>query len=278
MQHLTKFHIKEKSLVYFTLLYQVSVGISLALLISEHVLNLNPVNNVQEYGWGIVALICFAAIVSSFFHLLVPLHAWRSFSNIKSSWLSREICLVSLYFILVSVLAFAPVFNVNVAFILKMFVIILGLAGVYAMSRVYRIKQVGFWNSLNTALHFFFISSIVCCFMLLALNYFLGGLLDFNIWVALLFSFLILWNNYLQYKNLNRLISSGLKIGKSHLFLKNSLLATGVFNLILIVLFGITGELLWFVLAVFPFMGYLLLGRILFFNAQMPHVLYLNQY
>jgi len=99
--------LKEWPLVAFTLLGQMALGIFLCFHAPFLVHG-----RVPSYGWRagwliilavVVALMALAALVS-FFHLRHPIRARHVLSNLRSSWLSREI-LFELVFVALTVLA-----------------------------------------------------------------------------------------------------------------------------------------------------------------------------
>jgi anaerobic dimethyl sulfoxide reductase subunit C (anchor subunit) len=100
----------------------------------------------------------FVALVLSFLHLNNPINAIYAISNLKTSWLSREILFVSLFlFFLVLVNLILYFKNPNVTYY-KTFILILTIVGiimVYSMSRLYIIPTVPPWNSISTLVEFY---------------------------------------------------------------------------------------------------------------------------
>jgi anaerobic dimethyl sulfoxide reductase subunit C (anchor subunit) len=142
-------------LVVFTLLVQMSVGL---LIVSElAALAAGPAGR-RLFAWRE----CFAfgigvvGLAFSFGHLGTPFNSPFAILNVGSSWLSREILCTGFFLGCTFVLAVArhwPGFE-RFAAPLAVLACLLGLASIYAMSRVYAIVTVPAWNSPATGLGF----------------------------------------------------------------------------------------------------------------------------
>ncbi len=152
---------KERSLIIFTLLAQMAVGV----LLAEEVVYAGLARWVGtdladllagQILWWVVPLIGFS-ILASFFHLGRPTRAWRAFTNLRTSWLSREILFTILFAIMcglfVSLQFLRPGFPV-IHRIAAWIAILTGLVMIYCMARVYMLRTVPAWNNLYTPLSF----------------------------------------------------------------------------------------------------------------------------
>lgn len=99
-----------------------------------------------------------AASFLSFFHLRHPLRAFRVLTNIKTSWLSREILFELGFMAFLAVLAFLLWKGVGQEGLHKSLFAAAGLCGVLfvlSMSRVYMMKAVPVWDHAYTPASFF---------------------------------------------------------------------------------------------------------------------------
>lgn len=125
------------SLVIFTLLGQASAGMLILSIFSRR-----P-DTSRAKAWVACILLGIGAL-ASLEHLSDPTVSFYTITNLKTSWLSREILFVGLFgagllLWLITLNAWA-----------RRLAAILGLAFVYVMSRVYIIPTVPFWDSLLT--------------------------------------------------------------------------------------------------------------------------------
>jgi DMSO reductase anchor subunit len=83
------------SVVFLTTLIGVGQGLFLALFTQQSyaLFDLLPLQDARFYGWGSLLALVFtmAGLVASFFHLGRPERAWRSATQWRTSWLSREV-------------------------------------------------------------------------------------------------------------------------------------------------------------------------------------------
>ena len=83
------------SVIFLTTLIGVGQGLFLALFTQQSyaLFDLLPPQDARFYGWGslIALLFTLAGLVASFFHLGRPERAWRSATQWRTSWLSREV-------------------------------------------------------------------------------------------------------------------------------------------------------------------------------------------
>lgn len=113
----------EFSLVIFTVLSQLSIGLSMVgLMFSRAICQGVILHRSQEHGpsffmkhsrrllclWSSNVVIMAVALGASLFHLGYPLEAYKALTNLQGAWLSREILAFGLYFglMLVTLIAF----------------------------------------------------------------------------------------------------------------------------------------------------------------------------
>lgn len=151
----------EWPLVFFTLLTQISLGIIVAgLLFSLVTKNAETNIPLDLKKWLMfTALGCMVvALAISFFHLASPLHSVYALSNIGTSWLSREILLVSMLTFCLLIASASLHFNVphrDLFSYLFLACLIVGVILVWSMARIYMIETVPLWNSPATPIAFF---------------------------------------------------------------------------------------------------------------------------
>jgi len=164
-------HNNEWSLIFFTLISQLSVGI---LLMFSFVFFVNPNYNESQIIWWkspellILLLLGFAGLIS-LLHLGRPINAPKSVSNFAGSWISKEILSLIILFISIFVLYMLRWILPSPMWLVKLMLIISSLASVifiYSMKHIYMIETIPSWNTRFTPLSFF---SSVLLFFLLAL-------------------------------------------------------------------------------------------------------------
>jgi len=152
----------ERPLVAFTLLSQTAVGAFLTLgaldlwartLAGESVARALTDGLLLAIG-PVVGL----ALLSSLLHLGTPRNAWRAAANFRSSWLSREILCALLFAgsgAAFAVLRWSGAGPAGLRTLLALAGAASGVALVYAMARVYRIRTVPRWDTPLTTVSFF---------------------------------------------------------------------------------------------------------------------------
>ncbi|NMC48260.1 MAG: dimethyl sulfoxide reductase anchor subunit [Desulfovibrio sp.] len=144
----------EWSLVLFTILMQTSVGLLLASEAARLVAGvpLGALSWQTPTAGGLAA----AGLLLSLTHLGTPTHSVFTILNVSSSWLSREILSTGAFFLalvcLIVLRARTPGQN---AWGMSAVAVLLGLAAVAVMSRVYLLVSVPVWDTVATVLSFF---------------------------------------------------------------------------------------------------------------------------
>jgi len=152
----------ERPLVAFTLLAQMAVGAFLTLgALDVWAGGLTGQPSAQDLTNGALLAtgpVVAAALLASLLHLGAPRNAWRSLANLRSSWLSREILFALAFAGLGGLFAAlrwsgagAPALRSGLALAAGL----CGVALVYAMAGVYRLRTVKSWDTPLTAVSFF---------------------------------------------------------------------------------------------------------------------------
>lgn len=153
---------KEHSLVYFTISAQMAVGSFLIIgVVYWRVGRIaSAAESVHLTGAFLVliGLLMALSLLASLFHLGSPQNAWRTLSNLRRSWLSREILFALLFSGLIGILILSQWFRLGNLYALALLAgltALCGLALVYSMARVYMLRTAPAWNSWLTPAAFF---------------------------------------------------------------------------------------------------------------------------
>jgi anaerobic dimethyl sulfoxide reductase subunit B len=144
-------NVDELPLVAFTLLAQMSAGMAVAsLFFQPSLFNLLAIGLLLGLG-GLI----------SFLHLGTKKNAWRALLHLRKSWLSREILVIGL-FGASWLVSFAEYWFLNTVYPStwlrtgwSLITALLGIALVYSMTQVYRLRAAPAWNSWRTEAAFF---------------------------------------------------------------------------------------------------------------------------
>ena len=91
----------ELSLVIFTVLSQISIGLTVMLAVRQWAVSDGPAPSSFRIEWIVVGVVLAAALAASVFHLGHPLGSPRAILHLGSSWLSRKILVMLAFGILV---------------------------------------------------------------------------------------------------------------------------------------------------------------------------------
>ena len=119
-------------LVWLTLVTQLAVGVS--------------ATAGTEGQRGIAALFAGAGLVGALFHLGRPVYAYKALRNVRRSWLSREVALLSMYAAAALIAVRSPS--------LAMPATVIGALGLYASARLYIVPGRPAWDSSLTIVRF----------------------------------------------------------------------------------------------------------------------------
>mgnify|MGYP001066255365 FL=1 len=147
----------ESSLVGFTLLVQMSVGMFLCLglgqLWADGRVGAETARQLTSPGFLAMLPLMAAALLVSLLHLGTPLNAWRSVANLRSSWLSREILFTLLFTLFAALFAVLHWQTWGAGWLRGLvwsLAAVLGGLAWYAMLRIYLLRTVPGWNTWMT--------------------------------------------------------------------------------------------------------------------------------
>jgi len=154
-------HSSEWSLLFFTLIGQFSAGLTTALLIYTIITprrNDNAQASFLKVGLLVATGAIGIALIISFLHLSAPLSSVFALTNLKSSWLSREILMVSAYAASIFATTLYWLFCKGKRSLLIPLLAIsslLGLTMVLTMAKLYMIETIPVWNTPGTLIAFY---------------------------------------------------------------------------------------------------------------------------
>ncbi len=171
----------EWPLVFFTLLSQMTTGIIfISLLLTLFVKNSEMLSgNDFRKGYFLVSLVLIVVAMGiSFFHLASPLQSVYALGNLGSSWLSREIFVMSLFTFLIAVCCSSAWLGIPGLSGLRLWHAAAALAGlilVWIMARIYMLPLSPVWDSPSTITAFYISTFLLGAMALVVLTMFAGG-------------------------------------------------------------------------------------------------------
>jgi len=161
---------KDRSLVFFTISAQMAVGAFLVIggiyerlaLIAGTTIAISLI----RVCLIMIGLLIFLSLLASLFHLGNPQNAWRTLSNLRSSWLSREVLFTLLFAGLIGILILGQRLQWDdrpINTLLAGLAGLCGLALVYSMARVYMLRTTPAWKSWLTPASFFTTTFLLGC-------------------------------------------------------------------------------------------------------------------
>lgn len=148
---------EEWPLMMFTLISQLAVGTYLILVLVRSILkgkNSVDGNEITKSGITAVGPLMALALIFSLFHLGTPLEAYRSISNLGSSWLSREIVTAGGFFVLWAISYYLERKKKGRS-ALSWITVLFGLAAIFSMASIYATSVRPAWANINTYIAFF---------------------------------------------------------------------------------------------------------------------------
>ncbi|MCG8335928.1 MAG: dimethyl sulfoxide reductase anchor subunit [Proteobacteria bacterium] len=127
----------ELSLVFFTVLSQVAVGICVLSAYRRWSTSNGNSDLMPDREWMAVGALFLVAVIASFFHLGHPSGGPRAILNLKTAWLSREVLFVLLFGAGVGLSYLAVVRKLAISQILISLTALLGIALVVSTGMVY---------------------------------------------------------------------------------------------------------------------------------------------
>ena len=148
----------ELPLVFMTVLTQISLGAFLALFLGQLLFSIGFNLPEPTMLMAIVAFLPTAiGLPLSALHLGRPFMAMTAMINWRTSWLSREAIALAVFSLLSSVVILMYYIEVNSVVLLatETITLLFGIFGIYAQSRIYRVKARPSWNQKSTTTRFF---------------------------------------------------------------------------------------------------------------------------
>ena len=152
----------EWPLVIFTLLMQMSLGLFILLVafwfLAPESMNTYFLDDLSSTAFLIIDALLIIGVLIASSHLDHPINARLAMSNLKKSWLSREMLLGLSFGCIMAILSGLRWLDVRSAFISNLLLITgsaLGVALLYAIPRIYMLRTVPTWNSIIVPLSFF---------------------------------------------------------------------------------------------------------------------------
>jgi anaerobic dimethyl sulfoxide reductase subunit C (anchor subunit) len=153
---------KNRSLAVFTILSQMAVGAFLAMVALYQWValqeGLEAADQLTVRAFLALVLVAALGMLASFFHLGAPRKAWRAFTNLRTSWLSREILFTTGFTAFGAIFVCFQWFQIGtstarsgLAWIAAAF----GIALVFSMAHVYMLPTISTWNTPLTMLSFY---------------------------------------------------------------------------------------------------------------------------
>lgn len=146
-------------LVAFTLLTQTAVGAlifaGIAGICLKDKLRKEELYVLLKPTQYIVGILTIVGLITSLLHLGTPINAPKAILNIGSSWLSREILVVSAFLILWSITFYVARSKKEINIVLVAITSIVGLILVFAIGKVYSSTIIPAWQHLNTYIVFY---------------------------------------------------------------------------------------------------------------------------
>ncbi|HEX2998020.1 MAG TPA: DmsC/YnfH family molybdoenzyme membrane anchor subunit [Anaerolineales bacterium] len=224
---------KEVPLILFTLLTQMAVGTFWAMLWTfPHLWTLEQSISLPQLLPLLLVGGCLGAgMLASFAHLGTKKRAWRALSNLRKSWLSREILFTGLFGAgwLLSILA--KTFWQRGAVEWIGLTATLGLGLVYSMSRVYQLPAISAWNTRRTNL-VFMVSTLLLGQSLMAVLLPHGSALPNNLILILLCLQLLLMRNWFPHSIRAGFILAGIILSAAGFFLPTAWLGMLIFLIV----------------------------------------------
>jgi anaerobic dimethyl sulfoxide reductase subunit C len=155
-------NVHDLALIAFTILAQMAVGAFLILggvhYFATRRHGPEEADKLSDRALLAIGPVLVLGMLASLFHLGNPLNAPRALSNLGSSWLSWEILFGVVFAVLGAVFAFMQwrkIATTTVRKAIALVAAVVGVALVFAMSRIYMLPTVPAWNTVATPITFF---------------------------------------------------------------------------------------------------------------------------
>lgn len=146
----------EWSLIIFSLLVQLSIGVLLAAMIVRRQAEENSKSTfVRSLYVSVAAMIL--AMIFSLTHLGDPIHAYRAITNVGASWLSTEIFFSGVFLFALLILLWmehSARITDKVKKAMAYIALLAGIIEIYVMAKLYMVSLIPAWQSPYTLLQF----------------------------------------------------------------------------------------------------------------------------
>lgn len=150
----------EFPLVLFTVLSQLAAGALITLVILDYVTGKID-NSLGKKSTLAILIITGTSLLFSLFHLGHPLEAYRALTNIGSSWLSREVVLFAILFVLLLVYYFQWKEDNSKRKTVGLIASLIAVMAVIASGMVYVLPAVPAWNNFSPVIFFVFTAAVL---------------------------------------------------------------------------------------------------------------------
>ncbi len=161
-------NLREWALPVYTILIQLALGAFMALwiirAIADRTTPREEVDRIVKRPTTAILCTIIAATVGSHFHLSRPYLSFLSVLNVRTSWLSREICFTVLFLGLTAGVAYLQWVHrrhSRIEMILGWLAIAAGMASVFSMGEIYLLPMQPAWNSGFTLVSFYGSSALL---------------------------------------------------------------------------------------------------------------------
>ena len=147
----------EWALLIFTVAVPSSIGGMLFLWFAQNILKKDSETDLfKTMKWPLlaIAIISIIGLFASFFHLGKPTHALNALRGFGPSWMSNEIVITGLYIGLACLTAGLAFYQKKINPAVMLITGIVGLADIFCMSQLYKLKEVSGWDHIDTLLVF----------------------------------------------------------------------------------------------------------------------------
>lgn len=179
-------NLREWALPVYTIMMQMAAGSMLILWLLYNAIarrwDRATADRISHNLVMIIFVTAFASVVGSHYHLSRPFFSVLALSSLGTSWLSREVAFTVLFVLLMGVVWLLQRYKRGSSKLLLAvgwLAVLMGIATVYCMSRVYLLPTQVAWNSITTPIAFFGA-------MLLLGGMAVAALLLMNLYLALL--------------------------------------------------------------------------------------------
>ena len=183
----------EWTLIFFTLLVQMAVGACLIFSVISFYTNISL--NIIEIFYSLLFFLVLAALLISIIHLGNPKKFYLAILNVNNSWLSKEVIFLTIFFVSIALLKIYDIHEISKN-VYKIYLIVLnlfGIATIYSMTKIYKIRTVPVWNNLSTIINFWGASLSMGIVLVILFIFIVKHQIDLRVFIGLL-GFVLFFN------------------------------------------------------------------------------------